>query len=200
MSAAQVIKSMGAAVAYVDGKLKLSGLDRLPAEVAERVLGVARERREELRRELDPTGLGWLPGPPDESAPDFGARWAAYDLADVCKLYGVRIVRAAERIVVVFPSALEPELVAYAGSLLAEARPSLSVHLEKLPVLTPTDAVAAIKEIMRKHKGLRFTRGEGGSRWPVYPRTWTAGQRATVQSLWFAAGEALDANDFLGVE
>ena len=37
MSAAQVIKTMGAAVAYVDGKLKLSGLDRLPAEVAERV-------------------------------------------------------------------------------------------------------------------------------------------------------------------
>lgn len=200
MSAAQVIKTMGAAVAYVDGKLKLSGLDRLPAEVAERVLGVARERREELRRELDPTGLGWLPGPPDESAPDFNARWAAYDLADICKLHGVRIVRAAERIVAVFPSPLEPELVAYAGSLLAEARPFLSVHLEKLPVLPPPEAVEILKDTMRQNKGLRFCRGEAGSRWPLYPKTWTAGQRATVQALWFAAGDALDLDAFKEID
>ena len=46
------ITEMGAAVALVGGKVKLSGLDHLPAEVAERVLAVARERREELAREL----------------------------------------------------------------------------------------------------------------------------------------------------
>ena len=61
MSAAQVIKSMGAAVALDDGKLKLSGLDRLPADVAERVLDVARKRREELVRELSGASAPGLP-------------------------------------------------------------------------------------------------------------------------------------------
>jgi len=196
MSAARIITDMGAAVAFVDGKVKLSGLDRLPAEVAERVLGVARERREELRRELDPTGLGWLPGPPDEAAPSFDGWWAAFDLADLCRLYHVRVVRAGERVLAVYPPALEPELIAYAGSLLVEAQPYLAAHLDKLPILPPAQAVETIKDIMRQHKGLRFCRGDGGSRWPLYPKTWTVGQKATVQSLWFVAGPALDQDAF----
>ena len=200
MSAARTITEMGAAVALVDGKVKLSGLDRLPADVAERVLTVARERREELRQELDPTGLGWLPGPPDDAAPTFNVWWAAFDLADLCRLYGVRVVHAGERVIAVYPPALEPELIAYAGSLLVEAQPYLAAHLDKLPVLAPAEAVTAIKEIMHQHRGLKFCRGDGGSRWPLYPRTWTAGQRAMMQSLWFVAGEALDREDFKGVD
>ncbi|MGD9607982.1 MAG: hypothetical protein AB7U59_01115 [Desulfovibrionaceae bacterium] len=193
MSAAQVIKSMGAAIAFVDGKVKLSGLDRLPAKVAERVLAVARERREELRRELSGasapapgTGLEWVSCPPAFDAEKYGDLWAAFDLADVCKLYGVRVVRAGERILAVYPPALEPELIAYAGSLLVEAQPYLRQHMDKLPSLGAADAVTEIKRIMNAHKGLKFTKGDDGSRWPIYPRTWTAGQKATAQSLWFA--------------
>ena len=200
MSAARIITDMGAAVAFVDGKVKLSGLDRLPADIAERVLAVARESREELRRELDPTGLGWVTCPPEFDAEKYGGQWAAFDLADLGKLYGLRIVHAGERILAVYPPALEPELIAYAGSLLAEARDFLRQHMDKLPVLAPADAVATIKAVMHQHKGLRFCRGEDGSRWPLYPRGWTAGQRATVQALWFAAGDALDLDDFMEVD
>ena len=200
MSAAKIITGMGAAVALVDGKVKLSGLDRLPADVAERVLAVARERREELRRELDPTGLGWVTYPPALDTKKYGGQWAAFDLADLAKLYGLRIVRAGERILAVYPPALEPELIAYAGSLLAEAQDFLRQHVDKLPVLSPADAVATIKAVMRQHKGLRFCRGEDGSRWPLYPRGWTAGQRGTLQALWFAAGDALDLDDFMEVD
>ena len=200
MSATRIITDMGAAVAFVDGKVKLSGLDRLPAKVAERVLAVARERREELRRELDPTGLGWLPGPPDEAAPSFDGWWAAFDLADAWRLYGVSVVRSGERVLAVYPPALEPELIAYAGSLLVEARPYLSAHMDKLSALAPAEAVEIIKDTMQAHKSLRFCRGEAGSRWPLYPKTWTAGQRVTLQTLWFAAGEALDREDFMEVD
>lgn len=146
------------------------------------------------------SGLEWVTCPPEFDAEKYGDLWAAFDLADVCKLYGVRVVRAGERILAVYPPALEPELIAYAGSLLAEAREYLASHLDKLPILPPAEAVTAIKEIMRQHKGLRFTKGDDGSRWPIYPRTWTAGQKATAQSLWFAAGEALDRDDFMEVD
>ena len=148
MSAARIISDMGAAVAFVDGKLKLSGLDRLPATVVERVLAVARGRREELRRELDPTGLGWVTGPPEYDAEKYGDLWAAFDLADLARLYSLRIVHAGERVLTVYPPALEPELIAYAGSLLAEARTYLAAHLDKLPVLEPAEAATAIKEVM----------------------------------------------------
>ena len=200
MSAARTITNMGAAVALVDGKVKLSGLDRLPAEVAARVVEVARARRDELRRELDPTGLGWLPGPPDDADPAFPSWWAAFDLQDIGRCFGVRIVRAGERVLAVYPPGLDPELVDATSEVLADARLFLSANLDKLPVLAPTEAVAAIKEIMRAHKSLRFCRGEAGSRWPIYPRQWTAGQRATVQSLWFATGDALDRDDFMEVD
>ena len=93
MSAAKSITYMGATVALVGGKVKLSGLDRLPAEVAAHVLTVAREHRDELRRELDYIGLGWLPGPPADEI-TFDGWWAAFDLADLCRLYGLRIVLA----------------------------------------------------------------------------------------------------------
>lgn len=200
MSTAKIIADMGAAVAFVDGKVKLSGLDRLPANVAERVLAVARERREELRRELDPTGLGWVTYPPVLDVQKYGGQWAAFDLADLGKLYGPRVVRAGDRIIVIYPPALEPELVAYAGSLLAEARDFLHQHMDRLPLLAPAEAVTEIKRIMAAHKGLKFTRGTDASMWPLYPRTWTAGQKATVQALWFVAGDALDRDDFEGVE
>ena len=210
MSAARTITDMGAAVALEDGKLKLSGLDRLTADVAERVLDVARKHREELVRELsgasapgpetDATGLDWLPGPPGDADPSFDGWWAAYDLADVCCLYDVRIVHAGERFIAVYPPSLEPELIAYAGSLLAEAQPYLITHTNKLPILTQAEAVKILLDIMRQHKGIRFCRGDGGSRWPIYPRTFTAGQKATVQALWFAAGDALDRDDFKGVD
>lgn len=200
MSVARIITDMGATVALVNGKVRLSGLDRLPAEVAARVVEVARARRDELRRELDPTGLGWLPGPPEEVAPAFNDWWACFDLADLCRLYHVRIVRAGARAFAIYQPSMEAELVAYVSTLLAEARPYLAAHLDKLPVLNPAEAVTTIKEIMRQHRGLRFCRGEGGSRWPIYPRTWAVGQRATLQSLWFAAGEALDRGSFEGVD
>lgn len=196
MSAARTITEMGADVAFEDGKVKLSGLDRLPAKVAERVLAVARERREELRRELDPTGLGWLPGPPDDTDPAFNGWWAAFDLRDLGELYGMQIVHAGERVLAIYPPSLEPELVASASELLADARDYLAANADKLPVLTPAQAVTAIKEIMRQHRGLRFCRGDGGSRWPLYPKDWSAGQKATVQALWFAAGDALDQDNF----
>ncbi len=146
------------------------------------------------------TGLDWLPGPPDDAAPSFDGWWAAYDLADACRLYGVRVVHAGERVIAVYPPALEPELIAYAGSLLVEAQDYLRQHLDKLPTLDPAEAVEIVKEVMRQHRALRFCRGEGGSRWPLYPRHWSAGQKATLQSLWFAAGDALDRDDFEGLD
>lgn len=146
------------------------------------------------------TGLEWVTCPPEFDAEKYGGQWAAFDLADLGKLYGLRIVRAGERVLAVYPPALEPELIAYAGSLLAEARDFLRQHMDKLPSLGAADAVTEIKRIMNAHKGLKFTKGDDGSRWPIYPRTWTAGQKAMAQSLWFAAGEALDRDDFMEVD
>jgi len=143
------------------------------------------------------TGLEWIVKPTDPDAPGYGSQWAAFDLADFGRLYGVRVVRAGERVLAVYPPALEPELIAYASELLAEARDFLRQHMDRLPVLTPAEAVKAILEIMRRHDGLRFTRGDDGSRWPLYPSTWTTGQRVTLQALWFAAGDALDRDDFI---
>jgi hypothetical protein len=142
------------------------------------------------------TGLEWVTCPPEYDADKYGGQWAAFDLADLAKLYGLQIVHADERVLAVYPPALEPELIAYAGSLLADALGFLRQHMDKLPALTQPEAVAAIKAVMRQHKGLKFTRGGDASMWPVYPRQWTAGQRATLQALWFAAGDVLDENDF----
>ena len=83
-------------------------------------------------------------------------------------------------------------MVEYPEGLLDDDRPYLTAHLEKLPVLTPTEAVERIKEVMRAHPGLRFTRGDGGSIWPLYPKDWSAGQKMAVQSLWLVAGPTLD--------
>lgn len=146
------------------------------------------------------TGLGWLPGPPADDGPDFDGWRGAFDLTDLCRLYGARIVRAGERILALFPPALEPELVGYASELLAEARDYLRQHVNKLPVLPPAEAVKIILDIMRQHRELRFCRGDGGSLWPLYPRQWTAEQKLTVQALWFAAGPALDGEAFETLE
>ena len=148
----------------------------------------------------DTTGLGWLPGPPDDADPAFSAWWAALDLLDIGRCFGLRIVRAGERILAVYPPSLDPGMIEYAEDLLDDARGYLMANLDRLPVLTPAEAVVEIKGIMREHPGLRFARGEGGSMWPLYPKTWTAGQKATAQSLWFAAGDVLDRDDFRGVE
>lgn len=146
------------------------------------------------------TGLEWIVWPADDAGLDFDARWAAVDLHDLGKLYGVRVVHSGERVLAVFPPALHAELVTNASELLVEAQDYLRQHLDKLPVLAPAEAVKIVKSIMRQHRGLRFCRGDGGSRWPIYPRTWTAGQKATVQALWFAAGPALDRDDFKGID
>jgi len=134
------------------------------------------------------TGLDWVVKPTDPDAPDYDSRWAAFDLADLGRLYDVCIVRAGERVLAIYPPALEPELIAYAGALLAEAWPYLTAHMDRLPILSPAEAAQKITDIMGEHPGLRFCRGEDGSRWPLYPTTWTAGQKATVQGLWFSAG------------
>lgn len=146
------------------------------------------------------TGLEWIVWPADDTDPDFEAKWAAVDLRDLGKLYGVRVVHAGERFIAVFDPTMEPELVAYASELLAEARPYLAANMDRLPILTQAEAVKILLDIMRQHKGLRFCRGAGGSRWPLFPKGWTAGQKATVQSLWFAAGDALDEDSFMGVD
>ena len=207
MSAAQVIKSMGVALALVDGKVKLAGLDRLPTEVAERVLDVARKHRDELVRELSgasapgpETGLDWLPGPPAEDGPDFGGWWGAFDLADLAKLFSLRVVAAGGRVLVLYPPSLSPDLASYAEGLLDDAKPYLAANLDKLPILTPAQAVESLKAIMRQHKGLRFTKGTDGGMWPLYPGAWTAGQKQALQALWFAAGDALDADDFKEID
>jgi len=108
----------------------------------------------------------------------------------------VRIVAAGKHILAIFPPDIDPELVAATCEVLVAARPYLAANLDKLPTLTPAEAVVEVKAIMRQHKGLQFTRGEAGSMWSLYPRTWTASQKQAVQALWFAAGDALDANDF----
>lgn len=146
------------------------------------------------------TGLEWIVWPAAAAAPYFDARWAAVDLRDLGKLYAVRVVHSGERVLAIYPPSLEPELIAYTGSLLAEARGYLSAHMDKLPFLDPAEAVEIVNSIMRQHAGLRFCRGDGGSRWPLYPKTWTAGQRATVQDLWFVAGPALDHDGFKGID
>ena len=146
------------------------------------------------------TGLEWIVWPADDAALAFAAKWAAVDLRDLGKLHGVRVIHSGERVLVVFPPDLPADLVAYASELLVEAQDYLRQHLDKLPALNPAEAVEIVKSIMRQHKGLRFCRGDGGSRWPLYPMTWTAGQKATVQALWFAAGPALDRDDFKGID
>ncbi|EHJ46931.1 hypothetical protein DFW101_0916 [Solidesulfovibrio carbinoliphilus subsp. oakridgensis] len=207
MSAAEVIKATGVALALVDGKVKLAGLDRLPSDVAERVLNVAREHREELVRELSgasapgpSTGLEWLPGPPADDGPDFESWWGAFDLADFAKLYGLRVVAASGRVLVLYPPELHPDLVSYAEALLGDAQPYLAARLDKLPALDPAEVAGIIKDVMSQHKGLRFTRGDGGSMWPIYPPKWAACQKQVVQSLWLAAGDSLDHDDFKGMD
>ncbi|MHC1792192.1 hypothetical protein [Solidesulfovibrio sp.] len=200
MSAAKLITDMGATVALVDGKVKLAGLDRLPAEIATRVVAAAREHVAELRRELDPTGLGWSPWPAEDGDPDFEGKWAVFDLRDACRSCKARIVRAGERILAFYPPSLGAGMVEYAEDLLDDARGYLAANLDKLPVLTPAEAVERIKEVMRAHPGLRFTRGDGDSIWPLYPKDWSAGQKMAVQSLWLVAGPNLDHDAFKEID
>jgi hypothetical protein len=146
------------------------------------------------------TGLEWLTSPPDSDDATFETWWACIDLADFCRLNGIRIVKDRERVIAIYPPALESDLVAYTSQLLDDARPYLNANIDKLPILVPSEAVRVIKDVMRQHQGLRFCRGEDGSRWPLYPTTWATEQCMVVQSLWFAAGNALDHDNFILVE
>lgn len=146
------------------------------------------------------TGLDWLPPGPDFDHPDHPGWWACFDLADLCRTHHMRVVHAGERLLILYPVELPDGLIEYAEDLLEDGKPYLRQHMDRLPILTPAGAAMIILEIMRQHKGLRFTRGDDGSRWPIYPRAWTTGQRATVQALWFAAADALDRDGFEGVD
>lgn len=159
------------------------------------------------------SGLEWVTCPPEYDIEKYGGQWAALDLADFAKRYGLRVVRAEKsrdkpprwalegsvsahgvntgRILIVYQPDLKTVLTDRAESLLTEARPYLRVHLAELPILTPAEAAKAITDIMRRHPDLRFVLGEAGSLWPVYPKHWSVGQRLALQSLWFVAGDAL---------
>ncbi len=210
MSVVARLAELGASVTLVEGELRVAGLDTLPFAVAEQVLAMVREHKEELLRELsetatpgsgrEATGLEWLPARPAFDHPDHAGWWAAYDLADLAQSQQLRVVKAGGRIVVVYPPALPPELVDYAEGLLDEARAYLAAHLDKLPVLEPAQALEYLKDIMREHKSLGFVRGGDGSRWPVFPANWTKGQKATVRALWIVAGQVLDRDAFKDVE
>jgi hypothetical protein len=145
------------------------------------------------------TGLDWLPGPPDEADSAFNGWWAAFDLRDLCRRNHMRVVHAGARVLVVYPPCLDVGLLEYAEPLLESARCYLCANRDKLPALSQADAVTSILAIMRQHPGLKFCRGDDGSMWPLYPKTWTAGQKATLQAFWFAAGDALDRDDFMGI-
>lgn len=147
----------------------------------------------------DDTGLGWLPPGPDFDHPDYPGWWACFDLADLCRMHHMRVVHAGERLLILYPVELPDGLIEYAEDLFEDGKPYLRQNMDLLPILSPAGAVTEIKRIMNAHKGFKFTRGTDASLWPLYPKSWTAGQRATLQSLWFAAGDALDHDDFEGV-
>jgi|GEM_PF-2933409 len=99
--------------------------------------------------------LDWSPWPAADDDPDFDGKWAAFDLRDLCHGCGLRIVRAGERVLAVYPPSLDPRMIEYAEGLLDDARAYLSAHRDCLPLLNPTEAVAAIKEVMRQQRGLQ---------------------------------------------
>ncbi|WP_027185351.1 hypothetical protein [Desulfovibrio inopinatus] len=67
MSVTGTIQELGADVSLAPGgKLKVSGLDRLSQETAERVLSLAKERRDELYQELSQSQLMVEPRPYDD--------------------------------------------------------------------------------------------------------------------------------------
>jgi len=186
LAPASVAKVATVAVAKVENrKIEISDL-----------VGVADKEASAPSSDQDNTGLGWLPPGPDFDHPDHPGWWACFDLADLCRTHHMRVVHAGERLLILYPVELPDGLIEYAEDLLEDGKPYLRQHMDRLPILTPAEAVEIIKSIMRTHRGLRFCRGDGGSRWPLYPKTWSAGQKATVQSLWFAAGDALDRDNF----
>lgn len=187
---ASVAKVATVAVAKVENR-KIEASDQV---------GVADKGASAPSPDQDETGLDWLPPGPDFDHPDHPGWWACFDLADLCRMHHMRVVHADERFLILYPVELLEGLIEYAESLLEDGKQYLGQHVDRLPILSPGGAVVEIKRIMRAHKGLRFTRGTDASMWPLYPKTWTAGQKATVQSLWFVAGPALDQDDFMGVD
>lgn len=180
MSAVKAIKALGAIVTIEAGRLQVSGLDRLPAAVAEQVLAVARARRDDLLRELSEPGQD-------------AAATAAADLIDIADRHGLRLAQASTgRVLLLYPHRPSPNLVQYADGLLTLALPHFMRHPGLLPVMTPAEAVEELQELQDACPGFRLVRGEGGGWWPVYPRYWSVEQRASVQALWFVAGDALD--------
>jgi len=183
---ASVAKVATVAVAKVENrKIEISDL-----------VGVADKGASAPAPHLGDTGLDWLPPGPDFDHPDHLGWWACFDLADLCRTHHMQVVHAGKRFLILYPVELPDGLIEYAEDLLEDGKPYLHQHMDRLPILTPAGAVTEIKRIMNAHKGLKFTRGTDASMWPLYPRQWTAGQKATVQALWFAAGDALDHDNF----
>jgi hypothetical protein len=83
--------------------------------------------------QVEATGLTWLPGAPDIDHPDFDGWWAAFDLRDLARHHGLRVVLAGGRPRLVYPSHPHSALVAYAGNLFADALPFLKQHMGELP-------------------------------------------------------------------
>lgn len=77
------------------------------------------------------TGLEWLPGPPAHHA-SFDAWWAAFDLADLCRIYGVRIIYDGASIIAAYQRTSHPDLISYASGLLLEALDYLHLHADKI--------------------------------------------------------------------
>jgi len=190
LSPASVAKVATVAVAKVENrKIQVSDL-----------IGVTDKGASAPGPDQGDTGLDWLPPGPDFDHPDHPGWWACFDLADLCRAHHMQVVHAGGRFLILYPVELPDGLIEYAEDLLEDGKPYLAGNLDRLPILTPAGAVTEIKRIMNAHKGLKFTKGDDGSRWPIYPRTWTAGQKATLQALWFAAGDALDNDDFMEID
>lgn len=84
--------------------------------------------------QADPTGLSWLPCAPGLDHPDHPAWWACFDLADLAKTHGLRVVLSDGAPHLTCPAGSHPELKSYAESLFADALPFLEQHKGKLPM------------------------------------------------------------------
>lgn len=84
--------------------------------------------------QADATGLSWLPGSPGFDHPDFDGWWAAFDLADLARSHGLRVVMAGGRPRLLYPTTPHPDLVSYAALLFADALPFLEQHKDELPM------------------------------------------------------------------
>jgi hypothetical protein len=83
--------------------------------------------------QADPTGLSWLPCSPGFDHPDHPAWWACFDLADLAKTHGLRVVLSDGDPHLICPAGSHPDLKSYAESLFADALPFIEQHMGELP-------------------------------------------------------------------